>query len=150
VAVVAITLSGAASATPTATRTSTATSTTGATATATTRSTATNTSTPTATTRSTPTPTATTSTIANGLYNVTIQLSSKCVDAAGAATANGTFVQQYTCNTSAAQQWQFTATDSGYYQVGSHNNTAQVWDVSGGTTATADGVKVQLWGYNGG
>jgi aryl-phospho-beta-D-glucosidase BglC (GH1 family) len=81
-------------------------------------------------------------------YTVTNKNSGKCVDAAAAGTANGTVVQQYTCNGSNAQQWQFTATDSGYYRVGTRNSASQVWDVTG--TSTADGAKIQLWAYGGG
>src|SRR5439155_1146642 len=65
-------------------------------------------------------------------YSIAIQASGKCVDAASSATANGTFVQQYTCNGSGAQQWVVTATDSGYYQIATKNAAGQVWDVSGG------------------
>jgi hypothetical protein len=85
----------------------------------------------------------------NGRYKVVNKNSSKCVDAAANGTANGTVVQQYTCNGTAAQTWQLTATDSGYYKVLTANNTAQGWDVTGGTTATADGVKIQLWTNSG-
>jgi endoglucanase len=85
----------------------------------------------------------------NARYKVVNKNSAKCVDAAAAGTANGTLVQQYTCNGSNAQLWQFTATDSGYYKVLTAANTAQGWDVTGGTTATADGVKIQLWANSG-
>src|SRR6267142_5800729 len=85
----------------------------------------------------------------NGRYPVINKNSSKCVDAAASATANGTVVQQWTCNGSNAQLWQFTATDSGYYKVLTANNTAQGWDVTGGTSATGDGVKIQLWTNSG-
>ena len=64
--------------------------------------------------------------------------SGKCVDARAAATANGTAVQQYTCNGSAAQSWQFTATDSGYYRIGVASAPNQVWDETG--VSTADGA----------
>ncbi|MFI0942223.1 RICIN domain-containing protein [Streptomyces sp. NPDC021020] len=74
--------------------------------------------------------------------------SGKCVDARAAATANGTAVQQYACNGSAAQQWQFTATDSGYYRVGVAPAPNQVWDVT--DVSTADSAKTQLWLYGGG
>ncbi|WP_322974408.1 RICIN domain-containing protein [Actinacidiphila epipremni] len=74
--------------------------------------------------------------------------SGKCVDARAAATANGTAVQQYTCNGSGAQQWQFTATDSGYYRVGVSPAPNQVWDVT--DVSTADSAKTQLWLYGGG
>ena len=74
--------------------------------------------------------------------------SGKCVDARAAATGNGTAVQQYTCNGSAAQSWQFTATDSGYYRIGVSSAPDQVWDETG--TSTADGALTQLWLYGGG
>jgi beta-glucanase (GH16 family) len=74
--------------------------------------------------------------------------SGKCVDAAGASTANGTAVQQYTCNSTSAQAWTRVATSGGYVRVGTNNNTNQVWDVAG--VSTADGAKTQLWAYGGG
>jgi hypothetical protein len=74
--------------------------------------------------------------------------SGKCMDARAAATANGTAVQQYACNGSAAQSWQFTATDSGYYKIGVSTAPDQVWDETG--TSTADGALTQLWLYGGG
>jgi hypothetical protein len=103
----------------------------------------------------TPVPTATPSGTAvpitsGATYGITNQTSGKCVDAAASATANGTFVQQYTCNNTAAQQWILTATDSGYYRIATKNAAGQVWDVAGGATATGDGVKVALWTYGSG
>ena len=74
--------------------------------------------------------------------------SGKCVDARAAATANATAVQQYTCNGSTAQSWQFTATDSGYYRIGVSTAPNQVWDETG--VSTADGALTQLWLYSGG
>nr|WP_103887801.1 RICIN domain-containing protein [Actinacidiphila yanglinensis] len=74
--------------------------------------------------------------------------SGKCVDARAAATANGTAVQQYACNGTAAQTWQFTATDSGYYRIGVGSAPDQVWDET--DTSTADGALTQLWLYGGG
>jgi hypothetical protein len=74
--------------------------------------------------------------------------SGKCVDARAASTANGTALQQYTCNGSAAQQWQFTATDSGYYRIGAGAAPAQDWDVT--NVSTADSALIQLWLYGGG
>lgn len=87
-------------------------------------------------------------TLPTGPTTVVNNNSGKCVDARAAATANGTAVQQYACNGSAAQQWQFTATDSGYFQVGSQSAPAQVWDDSG--VSAADGSLIQLWTYGGG
>jgi hypothetical protein len=74
--------------------------------------------------------------------------SGKCVDARAAATGNGTAVQQYTCNGSSAQSWQFTATDSGYYRIGLAAAPDQVWDET--DVSTADGAPTQLWLYGGG
>src|SRR5438128_12682233 len=78
-------------------------------------------------------------------YNVIGKTSSKCVDAAAAGTANGTLVQQYACNGTNAQQWQFQATSGGYYRVNTRGAVSQSWDVAG--VSTADGGKIQLWAY---
>jgi hypothetical protein len=74
--------------------------------------------------------------------------SGKCVDARAAATGNGTAVQQYTCNGTTAQSWQFTPTDSGYYRIGVASAPDQVWDET--DVSTADGAPTQLWLYGGG
>jgi hypothetical protein len=81
-------------------------------------------------------------------YTVVNSTSGKCVDARAAATANGTAVQQYACNATTAQQWTFTATSGGYYQVGNGNSAAQVWDVT--NVSTADSAPIQLWTYSNG
>jgi CubicO group peptidase (beta-lactamase class C family) len=81
----------------------------------------------------------------NGSYKVVNKSSGKCVEAAGAGTANGTAVQQSACNGTSAQVWQFIATDSGHYKVQAESDRAQGWDVAGGPGATADGVKIHLW-----
>ncbi|WP_326655918.1 PQQ-dependent sugar dehydrogenase [Streptomyces sp. NBC_00385] len=64
----------------------------------------------------------------------------KCVDVAGGATADGTQIQLYTCNQTAAQKWT-VGTDSSLRSLG------KCMDVSGG--GTANGTKVQLYGCNG-
>ncbi|KOG91149.1 hypothetical protein ADK38_04775, partial [Streptomyces varsoviensis] len=74
--------------------------------------------------------------------------SGKCVDARGAGTANGTAVQQYTCNGTDAQQWRLTATGDGNQRVGNRSAEAQSWDVT--DVSTADRAPVQLWAYGGG
>ncbi|MFC9842561.1 RICIN domain-containing protein [Streptomyces sp. NPDC060223] len=83
-----------------------------------------------------------------GLATVVNAGSGKCLDAASAGTANGTVVQQYTCNNSTAQQWSLTTTSSGYVQIGNANSTSQVVDVS--DNSTADNALVHLWAYGGG
>ncbi|MDT7726403.1 MAG: hypothetical protein QOI21_2979 [Actinomycetota bacterium] len=82
-----------------------------------------------------------------GTYAVTGSGSGKCVDARSAASANATAVQQYTCNGSTAQQWVFTAVDSGYFQIGTAAAPSQVWDVT--NVSTADSAPIQLWAYGG-
>ncbi|EWM12412.1 ricin-type beta-trefoil lectin domain protein [Kutzneria sp. 744] len=63
----------------------------------------------------------------------------KCVDVAGANSANGTQVQIYTCNGTAAQTW--TQSGSALQSLG------KCLDVSG--ASTANGAKVQLYDCNG-
>ncbi|MGW4830797.1 RICIN domain-containing protein [Amycolatopsis japonica] len=72
----------------------------------------------------------------------------KCVDARAAGTANGTVVQQYACNQTFSQHWQFQPTSGGYYRVNTRNAPAQVWDVA--EVSTADGGLIHLWAYGGG
>ncbi|MGW7382719.1 RICIN domain-containing protein [Streptomyces sp. NPDC054794] len=74
--------------------------------------------------------------------------SGKCLDAKAAGTANGTVVQQYTCNGTTAQQWSFTATGDGYVRINNRNNSSQVVDVT--DVSTADNAPLQLWSYGGG
>ncbi|GAA3776304.1 glycoside hydrolase family 16 protein [Micromonospora maritima] len=64
----------------------------------------------------------------------------KCVDVAGANTANGTAVQLWTCNGTAAQRWSWNAD-------GSVRALGKCLDVTSGSTA--NGAKVQLWDCNG-
>ncbi|GAA3435410.1 ricin-type beta-trefoil lectin domain protein [Kutzneria kofuensis] len=63
----------------------------------------------------------------------------KCVDVAGANSANGTQVQLYTCNGTAAQTW--TQSGSSLQALG------KCLDVAG--AGTANGTKVQLYDCNG-
>ncbi|MFI8003034.1 lectin [Streptomyces sp. NPDC086010] len=67
-------------------------------------------------------------------------LAGKCVDVAGGSAANGTAVQLYDCNGSAAQQW--TVGSDGTIRA-----LGKCLDVA--SAGTADGTKVQLWDCNG-
>lgn len=67
-------------------------------------------------------------------------LAGKCLDVAGGSTANGTAVQLYDCNGSAAQQWTVRAD-------GSVRALGKCLDVTSGSTA--DGAKTQLYDCNG-
>jgi glucosylceramidase len=64
----------------------------------------------------------------------------KCADVAGGSSANGTAVQLYTCNGSAAQQWT-VGTDGTVRALG------KCLDVA--AASSADGTKVQLYDCNG-
>jgi GH18 family chitinase len=67
-------------------------------------------------------------------------IASKCVDVAAAGTANGTAVQLYTCNGSAAQTWT-VGTDSTLRALG------KCMDIT--SAGTANGTPIQLWDCNG-
>ncbi len=67
-------------------------------------------------------------------------IASKCVDIAAAGTANGTAIQLYTCNSSAAQRWT-VGTDSTVRALG------KCMDVT--SAGTANGTPIQLWDCNG-
>ncbi|KAB1946755.1 ricin-type beta-trefoil lectin domain protein [Micromonospora sp. ALFpr18c] len=68
-------------------------------------------------------------------------LAGKCVDVAGANPANGTAVQLYDCNGSAAQTWTVGNTDNSVRALG------KCLDVT--AASTANGAKVQLYDCNG-
>jgi beta-glucanase (GH16 family) len=68
-------------------------------------------------------------------------LAGKCVDVAGANPANGTPVQLYDCNGTAAQRW--TVGSDGTIRA-----LGKCLDVTG--NGTADGTAVQLWDCTGG
>jgi beta-glucanase (GH16 family) len=64
----------------------------------------------------------------------------KCIDAAGASSANGTAVQLYDCNGSSAQQW--TVGSDGTLRV-----LGKCMDIT--AAGTADGTQIQLYDCNG-
>jgi hypothetical protein len=81
-------------------------------------------------------------------YTVTNRATGKCVDARAAASANGTVVQQYSCNGTNAQRFQFQPTSGGFGRVNSQLNLNQVLDVT--DVSAVDGAPIQLWAYGGG
>lgn len=68
-------------------------------------------------------------------------LAGKCLDVAGASSANGAAVQLYDCNGTAAQQW--TVGSDGTIRA-----LGKCLDVTG--NSTANGAKLQLWDCTGG
>ncbi len=69
-------------------------------------------------------------------------LTGKCLDVRGAASADGTQVQLYSCNGTPAQTW----TVSGSGSASTVKALGKCLDVAG--AGTADGTKVQLWTCN--
>ncbi|MDG9677053.1 ThuA domain-containing protein [Micromonospora sp. DH14] len=67
-------------------------------------------------------------------------LAGKCLDVRNGATADGTQIQIYTCNSSAAQTWTVTPNST-------IKALGKCLDVNG--SGTADGTKIQLWTCNG-
>ncbi|MEU2576414.1 ThuA domain-containing protein [Streptomyces anulatus] len=63
----------------------------------------------------------------------------KCVDVANGSSADGTQIQLWTCNQSAAQKWTVAPDDT-------LRALGKCMDISG--SGTADGTKVQLYGCN--
>ncbi len=68
-------------------------------------------------------------------------LGGKCVDVAAADTANGTAVQLYDCNSTAAQTWTVGSADNSIKALG------KCLDVT--AASTASGTKIQLYDCNG-
>ncbi|MTE17797.1 glycosyl hydrolase [Streptomyces sp. TRM43335] len=84
-------------------------------------------------------------------YRVVNTGSGKCLDTTDGGTSDGTVLQQWACHAGNDNQlWRFRPTDGGHHRVVGRGGTALVWDVDGGTGATADGARVHLWTWGGG
>jgi hypothetical protein len=81
-------------------------------------------------------------------YTVVNAANGKCVDARAAGTANGTAIQQYACNGTTAQQFQFQYVDGPYLRINNRNNAAESLDVT--NKSTSDNAPIQLWSYSSG
>jgi len=81
-------------------------------------------------------------------YSVANKANGKCVDARAAGTANGTVIQQYSCNATTAQHFQFQPTTDGFTRVNNRNDATKVIDVSG--VSLDDNAGLHLWTYGGG
>ncbi|MGW2187869.1 ricin-type beta-trefoil lectin domain protein [Streptomyces sp. NPDC001719] len=68
----------------------------------------------------------------------------KCLDVEGGKTDNGTPVQLWTCNGSAAQKWHVYGDDLGLHL--QNVNSQKCLDVSGGKSD--NGTKIQIWNCN--
>ncbi len=81
-----------------------------------------------------------------GSGTITAPFSGKCLDVNGAGTADGTKIQEWTCNGTAAQTFHKVAVANGNYQIVNDNSNKCV-DIS--ASGTADLTKAQLWDCNG-
>jgi fibronectin type 3 domain-containing protein len=92
------------------------------------------------------TPTAS-STIANGVYKITVASNLKSLDVADVSTANGARIQQWDYTGGNNQRWRIESLGGGLYRISAvHSNKAlDVVDNS-----TANGAEIQQWDYTGG
>lgn len=82
-------------------------------------------------------------------YQIVNEASGMCIDDTGGSTSNGTQLQQYTCYSgNLNQEWLFTATSGGYYEVTTYNSSTEAWNVV--NNGTSPGTPMQLWTYGGG
>lgn len=82
-------------------------------------------------------------------YTIVNQSTGTCVDETAGSNANGTVVQQWACQAgNTNQQWKFTATSNGYYELTPQNSTTAAWNVV--NVGTSPGTGIQLWAYSGG
>ena len=82
-------------------------------------------------------------------YQIVNESSGACIDDTSGSTSNGTVLQQYTCYANNYnQEWLFTATTGGYYEVTTYNSSTAAWNVV--NNGTSPGTGMQLWAYGGG
>ncbi len=85
-------------------------------------------------------------TLPAGRYVIVNALSGKCVDVAGASTANGGNIQQASCNSNLAQVFDVSQPSAGVYMI---RNVASGKVVDVASASLADGANVQQWADNG-
>ena len=95
----------------------------------------------------TPTPTPTPGGIQSGaLYTLVNPNSGRALDVYGAATGDGTQVDIWDVNGTAAQKWQVNQNSDGTYTL-VNPNSGKALDVY--SASTADGAKIDIWDVNG-
>lgn len=86
---------------------------------------------------------------AAGQFNLVAKSSNKCVQPVAGGTANEVKLQQASCDGSSRQLWNIRPkANAGHYEI-VHVNAGRCLDVTGGPTATADGVVTELWDCTG-
>jgi hypothetical protein len=85
--------------------------------------------------------------IATGTYSFgTLTTSGKCIDVNRSGSADGTNIQQWTCNGSGAQSFRVEDLGGGVSRL-VHTPSGKCMDISG--AGSADGTNIQLWTCNG-
>src|SRR5438477_1192075 len=84
--------------------------------------------------------------LAAGTYTFATVTPGKCIDVSGAGTADGTNIQQWTCNGSAGQSFRVDVLADGSARLVNPNSNKCV-DVAG--AGTANGTNIHLWTCNG-
>jgi Ricin-type beta-trefoil lectin domain len=79
-------------------------------------------------------------------YRLVRQGAGKCLDVSGSGTAEGTNIQQWSCNKTKAQAFSFKDAGDGYVSL-VNGNSKKCLDVA--SAGTADGTNIQLWSCNG-
>jgi glucuronoarabinoxylan endo-1,4-beta-xylanase len=86
-------------------------------------------------------------TLANGTYKIINLNSGLALDATGAATTNGTPVDQWTYNGGNNQKWVVTSLGGGQYSI-QGVQSGRMLDVTG--NSSANGAGIDIWASNGG
>jgi hypothetical protein len=84
--------------------------------------------------------------IFDGTYVLVSKMSGRALDVSGAGTSDGTSIQTWVRNNTAAQNFIITRMDNEYYTL-KNTNSGKYVDVSG--AGTSDGTKIQIWIGNG-
>jgi hypothetical protein len=81
-----------------------------------------------------------------GSSRIVAPFSGKCLDISNSGTADGTKVQEWSCNGTSAQSFHLAAASNGAFAI-VNDNSGKCLDIS--NSGTADGTKVQEWSCNG-
>ena len=82
------------------------------------------------------------SSITEGDYVIRSIATNKCLDVPSASTADGTRMQQWTCNGSSAQRFHISPTSDGYWKIVNVNSNKALALQNG---STAQGTQVVQW-----
>src|SRR6266542_2544139 len=85
--------------------------------------------------------------LAAGTYSFGTVAPGKCIDVSGAGSADGTNIQQWTCNGTGAQSFRLENTADGNVRLVNTNSNKCVAVAGSGT---ADGTNIHLWTCDGG